>query len=157
MNKKTIVLLDNSVIDRVLSYFKGTHFQLAITARTNHVNPEYKKKYPTLVVVPNIARLDHSFFDVGEVFGDENSVMISNKLLSLAANQNSVKEVGKQTNFNQRDDADIIVAAYINKCRYLVSDDKKFMLKDNVKELMRGYGLEIISSDEFKNIIMAKQ
>jgi hypothetical protein len=123
--------------------------EFAITARSNIDNPEYLAKYKDLKVVPSVARFGHSIWGGGEVWGGEETSKLSNKLLSLGANQKTIKEVGMQTNHNQRDDADIMTAAYINKCSILVSDDKKFMLKNEVIDLMKKYGVTVMSSQAF--------
>lgn len=149
MVKDHLVLLDNSVVDIICAKGPSDNFQYAITARTHHDIPEYKEKYYYLEVIANAARFDHSTFGSGEVFGDETSTKMSNDLLSIAANQREIKVVGKQTNHNQRDDADVIVAGYINNCKYLVSDDSKFMLKPEIVSYMQQYNLKILSSKDF--------
>ena len=80
---------------------------------------------------------------------------MSNDLLALGANQKAIKEVGKQTSHNQRDDADIMTAAFVNKYSVLVSDDKKFMLKSDVVTLMNKYGVSVMSSDDYISKILA--
>lgn len=123
------VLLDNSVVDCVHQSLGVKKHQLLITSQTDNDSPDYRKKYPNLQVIPNVARFGHSIWDGGEVWGSEYTTYLSNELLALASNQKYIKYISEQTNRNQRDDADIIVAAIINKCDHLISNDKKFMLK----------------------------
>lgn len=155
MNTKQLILLDNNVVDKICSLEKPSSIQYAITARSSTDNPDYLKKYKELKVIPSVARFGHSIWDGGEVWGDEETAKLSNDLLALGANQKAIKEVGKQTSHNQRDDADIMTAAFVNKYSVLVSDDKKFMLKSDVVTLMNKYGVSVMSSDDYISKILA--
>jgi len=150
MKRKTTVLLDNNVIDELCTGAKVPELKYAITVRSNIDNPDYSVKYPDLEVIPSVARFGHSMWGGGEVWGSEKTTKLSNELLALGANQRSISNISKQTNKNQRDDADIITAAYVNNCKFLVSNDKKFILKRNVRDLMEKYNVVILSSSEFK-------
>ena len=156
MSTKQIVLIDNSVVDKLCSRKKPESIQYVITARTNIDNPEYLEKYKELKIIPSLARFGHSVWDGGEVWGSEETTRLSNELLALGASQRNIKEVGKQTSRNQRDDADIMTAAFINNCSILVSDDKKFILKSDVVALMKNYGVTILSVDAFISGVLEK-
>lgn len=150
MKHKTLVLLDNNVVDELCTSTKAPDVRYAITVRSSIDNPDYLEKYQDLEVVPSVARFGHSVWDGGEVWGSEKTTTLSNELLALGANQRFIHNVSEQTNKNQRDDADIMTAAFINNCRFLVSNDKKFMLKNNVRDLMKKYNVVVLSSYEFK-------
>lgn len=137
------VLLDDSVIDTVMALGDIGTFEFCMTARQRNVVPEFIKKYPSVSVIPNVARLGHSMLDGGEVFGDERTKELSNALLALSAHQREITRPADQNSYNQRDDADLIVAAVLNNCEYLVSNDKKFMLMERVKSLAIEHGLSI--------------
>lgn len=157
MNTKQLILLDNNVIDKICSLKKPSSIQYAITARSSIDNPDYLSKYKELKVIPSVARFGHSIWGGGEVWGSDESTKLSNDLLALGANQKVIKEVGKQTTHNQRDDADIMTAAFVNSCSVLVSDDKKFMLKSDVVTLMRKYGVSVISSEDYISGILTRE
>ncbi len=157
MSTKQLILLDNNVVDKICSLKKPSSIEYAVTVRSNIDNPDYLKKYKELKVIPSVARFGHSVWDGGEVWGSEESTKLSNDLLALGANQKIIKEPGKQTSHNQRDDADIMTAAFVNSCSVLISDDKKFMLKSDVVTLMKKYGVSVISSEDFISQILTRE
>lgn len=124
-------------------------FEFCISARQKNVVPEFLEKYQKVSIIPSVARFGHSVWDGGEVLGNEDSKALSNALLAIAAHQKKITRLSEQTSHNQRDDADLIVCATLNECTYLVSNDKKFMLLEDVKRLSMQYGVTILSSQEF--------